>query len=179
MRVGEAASAEVRHRVGLAPNDVVQHPETKFLQDCADAEDVVIAADHPDGAVLAQQPAALGQPFAGEGVVGGEVVEAVPVVVDAIDQAVVGPPQLAAQLQVVRRVGEDAMHRGRRQHTHHARRIAQQNLIERQFADDLQVLRSKRLAAAAVGMVVGHRRPVNQTCNQTWRAPYRWCSRRS
>ena len=66
MRVGEAPAAEIRHRVGLAPDHVVEDPESQLLQDRADAEDVVVGADHPERAVLAQQPAALGQPFAGE-----------------------------------------------------------------------------------------------------------------
>ena len=74
-----SARTEIRHRVGLAPHHVVQDPEPQVLQDRADAEDVVVGADHPQRAVLAQQPAAFGQPVPGERVVGGEVGEAVPV----------------------------------------------------------------------------------------------------
>ncbi len=81
VRVGEAAAAEVRHRVGFAPDHVVEDPESQVLQDGADAEDVVVAADHPQRAVLAQHAPRLGQPRAGEGVVGGEIGELVPVVV--------------------------------------------------------------------------------------------------
>jgi hypothetical protein len=58
VRVGEALAAEVRHRVGLAPDDVVQDPEAQVLQRRADAEDVVIAADHPQRAVGLQHAAA-------------------------------------------------------------------------------------------------------------------------
>ena len=47
VRVGEAAAAEIRHRVDLAPHHVVEDPEAEILQDRADAEDVVIGADHP------------------------------------------------------------------------------------------------------------------------------------
>jgi hypothetical protein len=48
MRVGEAPAAKIRHGIGLAPDHVVEHPEAEILQGRADAEDVVIAADHPE-----------------------------------------------------------------------------------------------------------------------------------
>ena len=96
MRVGEAGAAEIGHRVGLAPDDVVQDPEVGVLQQRADAVDVVIAADHPDRAVVLQDAARLGQPFAGEIVVDREAVELVPIVVDSIDPAAFGPEQVAA-----------------------------------------------------------------------------------
>ena len=137
VRVGEAPAAEIRHRIRLAPDHVVEDPEPQLLQDGADAENVVIGTDHPDRAVLAQQPAALGQPLPGERVIGLEVGEPVPVVVHPVHQAVVGPAQLAAELQVVRRVGEDAVDRRRRQHAHDARGIAQDDLVQGQLADDL------------------------------------------
>ena len=70
----------------------------------------------------------------GEGVVGGEIGEAVPVVIDAVDQAVIGAAEFAAQLQVIRRVGEDAVDRGVGEHAQHLPGIAEQNLIQRQFA---------------------------------------------
>jgi hypothetical protein len=63
--VGEAAAAEVRHRVGLAPHHVVEDPVAKVLQDGADTEDVVVAADHPQTAGVLQHPAALGEPVSG------------------------------------------------------------------------------------------------------------------
>ena len=68
--IGEAPAAEIRHRVGLAPDDVVEDPEAEILQDRADAEDVVVGADHPERAVRLQHAAAGEQPGAGEGVVG-------------------------------------------------------------------------------------------------------------
>ena len=69
VRVGEALALEVRHRVGLAPHDVVQQPEAQVLQRRADAEDVVVAADHPQRALGLQHAARRGQPGAGEGIV--------------------------------------------------------------------------------------------------------------
>ena len=115
MRIGEATAAEIRHRIGLAPDDVVQHPEAEILQDRADAEDVVVAADDPERAVGLQHAAAGGQPGAGEGVIFGEGRELVPVVVDGIDEAVVGPAQIAAELEIIGRIGEDQIDAGRRQ----------------------------------------------------------------
>ena len=78
VRVGEALAAEVRHRVHLAPDDVVLDPEAEILQRDAEAEDVVIGADHPDGAVRLQDAAAFGEPGAREGVVLGEAARTCP-----------------------------------------------------------------------------------------------------
>ncbi|MNQ96361.1 hypothetical protein D3C85_1119620 [compost metagenome] len=127
VRIGEARALEVRHRVGLAPDDVVQHPEAQVLHRRAQAEDVVIAADDPERALVLQHPAAFGQPGAGEGVIGGEAVELVPVVVDRIDLGVVRPQQVAAQLQVIGRVGEDHVHRLVRQALQHLDAVATQD----------------------------------------------------
>ena len=132
MRIGEATAAEVRHGVGLAPDDVVEDPEAEILQDRAEAEDVVIGTDHPDRAVLAQQAATLRQPGARELVIGREIAELVPIVVDAVDQAVVRPAQLAAELQVVGRVGEDAVDRRAGQHPHQRDAVAEEHLVEGQ-----------------------------------------------
>ena len=45
--IGKARAPEIRHRIGFAPDNVVQHPIPKILQRCADAENIVIAANHP------------------------------------------------------------------------------------------------------------------------------------
>ena len=58
-------------------------------------------------AVVLQDAARLGEPVAGEIVIGGKAVELVPIVVDRIDPAAFGPEQVAAELQIVGRVGED------------------------------------------------------------------------
>ena len=50
----------------LAPHHVVQNPEAQILQDRADAENVVIGADHPDRAGRLQHAARRAQPVAGE-----------------------------------------------------------------------------------------------------------------
>jgi hypothetical protein len=104
-------AAEVRHRVGLAPDHVVEHPEIEILQRRADAEDVVVRADHPDRAIGLQDAARRLQPGPGERVVVGKALELVPVVVDGIDLALVGPGEALLELQVVGRIGEDEIHR--------------------------------------------------------------------
>ncbi len=57
MGVGEAAAAEIRHRVGLAPDDVVEHPKAQILELGADPEDAVLGADDPERAVILENPA--------------------------------------------------------------------------------------------------------------------------
>src|SRR3546814_6482992 len=65
MRVGEARALEIGHRIGLAPDDVVQDPESLVLQLRADTKDVVVAADHPQRTVILQDAARRLQPFGG------------------------------------------------------------------------------------------------------------------
>ena len=131
MGVGQALAAKVRHRVGLAPDHVVQDPEPLILQGRADAEDVVIAADHPERAVRLEQAAGGGQPIAGKAVVGGEAGKLVPVVVHGIDHGIVGAVQLALELQVVGRICEDQVDRPRRQAVHHLDAVAAKDLVQR------------------------------------------------
>ena len=70
--VGEAAAAKIRHRVRLAPDHVVEDPEAEVLENGADAEDVVIGADHPQRGVGLHHPPAGDQPGPREIVIGGE-----------------------------------------------------------------------------------------------------------
>ncbi len=107
MGIGKTGAAEVGHRVGLAPDDVVQNPEVRILQQRPDAVDVMIAADHPDGAVVLQNAACFGEPFPGEIVVGRKAVELVPIIVAGIDLAALGPKQIPTELEVVGRIGEN------------------------------------------------------------------------
>ncbi len=132
MGVGEPLAAEIRHRVRFAPDDVVQHPVADVLHRGADPEDVVIGADHPDRAGVLEDAARGGEPVAGEGVVGLEAVEPVPVVVDRIDQRIVRAEQLAAKLKVIGRVGEDEVDRIGRHRLHHLDAVALYHPIQRQ-----------------------------------------------
>jgi hypothetical protein len=75
----------------------------------------VIGADDPDGAVRLEHAARSQQPGAGEGVIGLETVELVPRIVDGVDLGLVGPVQIAAELQIVGRIGEDRVDRVLRQ----------------------------------------------------------------
>ncbi len=118
MRVGEAFAPEVRHRVRLAPDDVVQDPEAQVLQDRADAEDVVIGADDPQAAGVFQHVAGGREPVAGEAVVVGKARELVPFVIAGIDFGIVGTAQFAFELEVIGRVGKDEVDRPLRQPAH-------------------------------------------------------------
>ena len=62
-------------------------------------------------AVRLQHAARGEQPGAGEGVVGLEAVELVPVVVDGVDLRLVGAVQIAVELQIVGRIGKDHVDR--------------------------------------------------------------------
>jgi len=86
-----------------------------------------MAADAQQRALVLQHPPAFTQPGAGEGVIGGEAVELVPVVVDRVDLGVVGTQQVAAQLQIIGRVGEDHVHRLVRQALQHLDAVATQD----------------------------------------------------
>ena len=139
MRIGEARAAEIGHRVRLAPDDVVEDPEAQVLQDRADAVDVVIAADDPQPAIGLEHALGLGQPFAGEIVVDLETVELVPVIGHRIDVAAIGPVEIAPELEVVGRVGEDEVHAGVGKRAHGGHAIAGEDLPQRK-----QFLRSLR-----------------------------------
>ena len=67
----------------------------------------MIGADDPDRAIGLQHAPAFLEPSPAEAVVGGEIVELVPVVVHAIDAGVVGAQKLAAKLEIIGRVGEN------------------------------------------------------------------------
>src|SRR3546814_20337609 len=93
--------------VRLAPYDIVEDPISLILQRGADAENIVIAADHPDAAAGFQDALRLLQPGMGEAIVSGEAVELVPIIVARVDLAAVGAPQVAAELEIIGRIGED------------------------------------------------------------------------
>ena len=111
MRIGKAGALEIGHGIGLAPDHIIQDPEAEILQDRADAENIVIAADHPKRTVIFQDALGLGHPLDGELIIGLEAGELVPGIVDGIDLGIVGPVQIAAQLQIIGRVGKDQIHR--------------------------------------------------------------------
>ena len=72
MGVGKAFAAEIRHRVGFAPDNIVQQPEPRILHRGSDAENVVIRRDDPDRAMRFKQAARGLEPCAGEFVIDSE-----------------------------------------------------------------------------------------------------------
>ena len=135
MRVGEPAAAKIRHRIGLAPDDVVEDPEAEILHDRADAKNIVIGADHENRRFRLHHAPHGAEPGAGEGVVIGKARKLVPVVVDRVDEALVGARQRAFELQVVRRVGEHQVDAGRRQPAELVDAIADEDRVARRNAD--------------------------------------------
>src|SRR5439155_13300475 len=114
----------------LAPDDVVEHPESQILKLSADPEDVVVAADYPERPGLLQDPARSLEPGSGEAVVGREVAELVPGLVDPVDPAVVGAMQVAGELQIIGRIGEDQIDGSLRQPGHDGQAIADDHAID-------------------------------------------------
>ena len=127
MRIGEAAAAEIRHRVGFAPDNVVEDPKPQILEHRADAENIVVGADHPQRGGRLHHAAAGHEPGAGEIVIGGEARELVPIVVDGIDAGIVGPLEVALELEIVRRIGENEIDGLRRQLCHLGNAVADDN----------------------------------------------------
>ena len=85
MRIGEARATKIRHRIGFAPNNIVQNPIAEILQRRADAENIMIGADDPKRAGRLQNALRFAQPSAGESVISGEIVEFVPLIIYRID----------------------------------------------------------------------------------------------
>ncbi len=71
---------------------------------------------------------AVSQRF-GEGVIGREAVELVPVVGDRIDVRIVGTFQVAGELEIVGRIGEHQIDGTRRQLGHLGDAVADQNAV--------------------------------------------------
>src|SRR3954465_15949936 len=101
MGIGEARAAKVRHRVRLAPDDVVEDPEVGVLEQRSNAVDVVISTDHPDGAVVLEDAPRLGEPRPGAFVIGREAVELVPIVVHCVHAPALWTYQVPSELQIV------------------------------------------------------------------------------
>ena len=119
MGIGKPPATEIRHRVGLAPDNVVEHPEAGILQDCADTINIVVRADHPDCAIGFEHAAGFMQPFFGKPVIGGKGIKFVPVIENSLNRRFIRTGQDSpAQLQVVGRVGKDHIDRAFRQTTH-------------------------------------------------------------
>lgn len=130
VRVGKTDAAKIRHRIIFDPQDVVENPEAQVLHDRADAIDVVIRADDPERACVFQHALTRAQPTACELIVSFEILELIPAVVDRVHFGEVGTIQLVAELQVIRRVGEDHIHRVGGERAEDFDAIAAQDLVE-------------------------------------------------
>ncbi len=67
----------------------------------------MVAADHPDRAVIFEDTPRLFQPMACEIVIGCKAVELIPLIVAGIDLAAFWPEQVAAQLEIVGRISKN------------------------------------------------------------------------
>src|SRR6185312_9155770 len=105
MRVGETLAVEIRHRIGFAPDDVIQNPIAEILQHGTDAEDIVVAANYPQTAIRFQHTLSSFEPVMGELVISFEVTEFVPIIILAADARSFRAMQIAAELKIVRRIG--------------------------------------------------------------------------
>ncbi len=128
--VGESHAAEVRHGVGLDPDDVIQYPKAQVLEDGPHPEDVVVGADDPQGAGALEDTAAGCQPVVGKSVIGFKILKPVPFVVHGLDAGEIRPPELLAKLQIVRGIGENQVHRFGRKRIQYAEAVARDDLIE-------------------------------------------------
>ncbi len=107
MRICKTCAAKVGHRVRLPPNHIIHDPETQILKLRANPENIVIGADHPDGAIVFQNALCCSHPLMSELVIGFKARELIPLVSDAIDLALVGAGEITLQLKIVRRVCEN------------------------------------------------------------------------
>ena len=112
MGIGEAGATKIRHRIGFAPNNIVQNPIAEILQGRADAENIMIRADNPQRAGRLQHPLGLAQPRAGEAVISREIVKFIPIIGHRIDFGRIGAVQIVFQLQIVRRVSKHQINTG-------------------------------------------------------------------
>ena len=101
MRIGKPPASEIRHRVRLAPNNIVQNPEIEILQQFANPENIVITANYPDRPIRFQHPARLGQPGCTKRIIGGKGIKLIPGISHRVDMALIRPRQITRQLQIM------------------------------------------------------------------------------
>ena len=71
----------------------------------------MVRSDDPQSPVVFQHAAGGFEPCNRKVVIGAEIGEMIPFVINAVNQRIVGTQQLSAQLEIVRRVGENHVHR--------------------------------------------------------------------
>ena len=133
MGVGKAAATEIWHRVGLAPDHIIEDPVANILERRAHAENIVIAADNPEGAGGFQHAFRGGQPGLGETVISGQIIKPVPGLINPINPAMIRARQLPTQLQIIGRVGKHHIHRVGGHGVHRFNAIAEGDLVQPWF----------------------------------------------
>ena len=132
MRVGKARALKIGHRIGLAPDDIVENPKSGILKHSAAAEDIVIATNHPECAVGFQDTPRLLHPAPRESVVDCIAVKLVPIIINRIDAAAFGAIQIATKLKIIRRVSKNHIDAGVGERSHRRDAIIHQNLVKRE-----------------------------------------------
>ena len=130
MRIAEPLTAEIRHRVGFAPDNVIEDPVPNVLKRITNTINVVVRTDHPNRTGVFKHTARCCQPVTGKLVIVTETVKLVPVIIDRINLGVVRTQKITAKLKIVGRVGEDQINGFLRQAVHHFDAVANQNLIK-------------------------------------------------
>jgi len=80
--------------------------------------------------MLFEQATASGQPLAAEVIIGLEGLEAVPLVVHCVDAGHIGAPEIAPELQIIWRIGEDQVDAVLGQALENLQAIARDDLVE-------------------------------------------------
>ena len=106
--VREVTAAQVRGRIRLFPGDVVQNLEPELLHRVADAENDVVRAGHPNGAVRLEHALTTSQPFGVEFVVQFRSTRDVPVALIHLDHFARVAGDTAVR-EEIRRVGKDSV----------------------------------------------------------------------
>ena len=104
MGVGKAFAAKIRHRVGFAPDNVIENPETQVLKHRANAKNIVIRANDPKRTIVLENPPGFCHPLAGKLVIGRKSVKLVPGIINSVNPRLVRPGQFARQLQIIGRI---------------------------------------------------------------------------
>src|SRR5690606_20687803 len=104
MGVLETAALKVWHRIGLAPDDIIEQPEVQVLHDRANAENIVIGADDPNGAIWLEHTAARQEPSTGEGIISFERSKLVPFIIHCINKRLVWAMKRTTKLKIVGRI---------------------------------------------------------------------------
>src|SRR5260221_13018988 len=129
MCMAERTATKVGHGFGFPPDQVVENPEAEILHDRADGEIVGVRADDPDGTSWFHHAPARSEPAPREIVVGRKAREFVPTVVDGVDARIIRSLQIACELKIVRRIGEDEIDGGSRQLLHSGDAVADRKAV--------------------------------------------------